>query len=681
MPIQLVSCRRCACGLLFLLALIPLASHAQKFKDPTPDELAMTSDAKAPGAPAVILYREEVTDNFNHFISEYVRIKILTADGLNRADVVVPRTASGHGLVIEARTIHPDGKIVPLNSPSSAMQSRNDGTHYVTMPAASVGSILEYRWTLAIGDALVTGATPGQQEFQNSALASAVPFWNVQPDLFAHKEHFYYNPLSDQERNVIGNLSITRIVDGEIAHYILFSAHLPAGAQVQVSPKLDYTLDLADVPAFVAEAEAPPEANTRYSVRFYFTPYLAPDTFWAAEGKRWSKEVDQAAAPSADLQAAAAQLTAGATTDDAKARKLYDAVQALTNTAFVAGSGEGAEQLGGAGTPRNAQAVWAGKGGSPSELAVVYLALARAAGLHVSAMRINDRRRMFFDPNYLALDQLPALIVVFHAEAGDVFLDPGQKMLPFGDLHWAHTLCGGLLVTANGTTASATTPPNNLKDAVSARLADLTLDPKGGVTGSVKLLMNGPFALHWRQINLSEGSQAVVSGLNEVLAESLPTGVSATVRQIHGIDTTNGYFEVVAQIAGQLGKSDGKGLEVPGFFFASQKSTTLANQKSRTQPIAMKYAGQQIDDAVFHLPAGFSVASAPQSQQIPWPDHAAMVVKVQAGAGVLDVKRIFAQSFVLLPAQDLPALQGFYQKVIEADQQTVMFSASGAAGN
>jgi hypothetical protein len=670
------------CGLLFLLALIPLASHAQKFKDPTPDELAMTSDAKAPGASAVILYREEVTDNFNHFISEYVRIKILTAEGLNRAEVAVPRTASGHGPVIEARIIHPDGKIVPLNPPSSAaIQSRNDGTHYFTMPAASVGSILEYRWTLAIGDALVSGVTPGQQEFQNSALASSVPFWNVQPDLFAHKEHFYYNPLSDQERNVIGNLSITRIVDGEIAHYILFSAHLPAGAQVQVSPKQDYTLDLVDVPAFVTEADAPPEANTRYSVRFYFTPYLAPDTFWAAEGKRWSKEVDQAAAPTADLQAAAAQLTAGATTDDAKARKLYDAVQALTNTAFVAGSGEGAEQLGGAGTPRNAQAVWIGKGGSPSELAIVYLALARAAGLHVSAMRINDRRRMFFDPNYLALDQLPALIVVFHAAAGDVFLDPGQKMLPFGDLHWAHTLCGGLLETATGTTASVTTPPNSLKDSVSARLADLTLDSKGGVTGSVKLLMNGPFALHWRQMNLSEGSQAVEGKLNELLADSLPTAVSGTVRQIHGIDTTDGYFEVVAQIAGQIGKSNGKQLEMPTFFFNFKDSTALANRKGRAQPLAMKYAGQEIDDAVFHLPSGFSIVSAPQSQQLPWPGHAAMVVNVQAGAGVIEVKRIFARSFVLLPAQDLPALQGFYQKVIEADQQTVVFAPSVSTGN
>ncbi|MDE3162063.1 MAG: hypothetical protein KGL64_02290 [Acidobacteriota bacterium] len=660
-----------------------MALKAQKFKDATPDELSMTSDPKAPGAAAVYLYREEVTDNFNHYFSEYARIKILTADGLGRADVPVPGTANGHRPTIEARAIHPDGKITPLNASSNdAVQTRSDGTQYFTIPSATVGSILEYRWTLAVGDSAVSGVTPGQQEFQNSALASEIPFWNVQEDLFVHKEHFYYNPLTDEERNVIGNLSITRIVDGEIAHYILFSGHLPPGAQVQVSPKQDYTLDVMNVPAFVEEQHAPPIANVRYSVRFYFTPYVTPDSYWTAEGKRWSQAMDQAASVTQDLKAAAAQLTAGAANEDAKARRLYDAVQGLANTAFSTGRDpEDIEQLGERGHLRSAQAVWAAKSGAPNELATVYLALARAAGLNASAMSVNDRRWRLFDPGFLSLQQLPVLLVVLHLGTGDLFLDPGQKMAPYGELHWAHTLCGGLLQTSSGAVTSVTTPPNNIKEAVTARLADISLDATGGMTGTVKFLMSGPSALSWRQRNLTQGTQAIQTELERQLFSSMPPSVSGSIRQIHGLDTPNGYLEVVAQVSGKVAKADGKHLEVPAFFFTHDESVALATTKERTQPVSMQFAGQQVDDAVFHLPAGFTVASAPQNLQLPWPGRGALMVKAQAGAGVLDDKRIFAVSFVLLPLQEFPALQSFYQKVKEADQQTAVFAAGNAGGN
>lgn len=683
MPIQVAARHHRALGLLFALAILPVALKAQKFKDPTSDELSMASDPKAPGASAVYLYREEVTDNFNHFISEYARIKILTADGLGRADVPVPETAKGHRPTIEARTIHADGKITPLTASSNdAVRTRPDGTQYFSIPAATLGSILEYRWTLAIGDAAVSGVTPGQQDFQNSALAGEIPLWSVQTDLFVHREHFYFNPLTDQERNVIGNLSITRIVDGEIAHYILFSAHLPPGAQVQVSPKQDYTLDLTNVPAFVEEPQAPPMANVRYSVRFYFTPYLTPDSYWAAEGKRWSQAMDQAASATQDLKAAAAQLTAGAATEDVKARRLYDAVQGMANTAFSMGRDpEDLEQFGEIGHLRGAQAVWTARSGAPNELAAVYLALARAVGLDASAMRVNDRRLRLFDPGFLSLRQLPVLLVVLHLGAGDVFLDPGQKMAPYGELHWAHTLCGGLLQTSSGTVTSVTTPPNNIKDAVSARLADVSLDATGGLTGTVKFLMSGPSALSRRQRNLTQGTQAIQTELESQLSSSIPPGVSGSIQQIHGLDTPNGYIEVVAQVSGKLGKADGKHLEVPAFFFTHDESVALATTKERTQPVSMQFAGQEVDDAVFHLPAGFTVESAPQNLQVPWPGRGALMVKAQTGAGVLDDKRIFAESFVLLPLQEFPALQSFYQKVKEADQQTAVFSLGSSGEN
>ena len=124
----------------------------------------------------------------------------------------------------------------------------------------------------------------------DSALASAIPYWDVQLDVPIRKEHFYYNPLNDLERDVLGNQNITHYdSEGEIANYLLYSARLPAGAKVQASPHRDYALDLTDVPAIVHENDAPPERSRVYSVHFYYTPFLTGNDFWAAEGKRWSK--------------------------------------------------------------------------------------------------------------------------------------------------------------------------------------------------------------------------------------------------------------------------------------------------------------------------------------------------------------------------------------------------------
>ena len=102
---------------------------------------------------------------------------------------------------------------------------------------------------------------------------------------------------------------------------------------------------------------------------------------------------------------------------------------------------------------------------------------------------------------------------MLHLNGADVFLDPGEKFLPYGQLHWAHTLCGGLLETASAVDISALTPANQSKDAITAHTAELTVDAQGGVTGTVKFLLNGPEALRLRQLALTADSAEVQSAV------------------------------------------------------------------------------------------------------------------------------------------------------------------------
>ncbi len=86
-----------------------------QFKQPTPEELKMTSDPKAPGADAVYLNIEEVSNDPLHYETVYARIKVLTEKGKEMATVDVPYLRGGFKVAdVKGRTIHADGQVIPL---------------------------------------------------------------------------------------------------------------------------------------------------------------------------------------------------------------------------------------------------------------------------------------------------------------------------------------------------------------------------------------------------------------------------------------------------------------------------------------------------------------------------------------------------------------------------------------
>ena len=82
------------------------------FEPVSPAELQMTKEPQAPGAAAVILFRQVDRDDTGRTAHEnnYFRIKILTEEGRKYADIEIPffkdRGTVGN---IRARTIRPDG--------------------------------------------------------------------------------------------------------------------------------------------------------------------------------------------------------------------------------------------------------------------------------------------------------------------------------------------------------------------------------------------------------------------------------------------------------------------------------------------------------------------------------------------------------------------------------------------
>src|SRR5256885_63540 len=145
-------------GLLVIFALSSRAFAFDDWRPITPEELKMTSEPQAPGAPAILLFRQVDRDDRGLTAHEknYFRIKILTEAGRKYADVEIPFSKSiGNNVVnIKGRTIAPDGSITNYEGKvfeKSIVKAK--GVKYMaktfTLPNVQVGSIIEYYYTVS----------------------------------------------------------------------------------------------------------------------------------------------------------------------------------------------------------------------------------------------------------------------------------------------------------------------------------------------------------------------------------------------------------------------------------------------------------------------------------------------------------------------------------------------------
>src|SRR4029077_13325287 len=132
------------------------ASAGVGFQPVNPEELKMTSEPLAPGAPAIILYRQgDRDDNRNTPPQDnYLRVKILTEEGRRQANVELVFAKEYENIVgLRARTIKRDGSIVDFDGKVfDKLIVKARGREYAaktfTLPDVEVGGIIEYYYTI-----------------------------------------------------------------------------------------------------------------------------------------------------------------------------------------------------------------------------------------------------------------------------------------------------------------------------------------------------------------------------------------------------------------------------------------------------------------------------------------------------------------------------------------------------
>jgi hypothetical protein len=620
-----------------------------EFPELTQEELRMTLDPKAPGAAAVILYREELVDDNFRYRSFMVRIKVLTEKGMEAATIHIPYYKSWSKVSnIQGRTVHPDGTVYPLAAkPSELTDVKSKFIQYnemvFTLPNVEVGSVIEFRLQIHYDP---QGPLPQ-------------PEWIIQQAFFVHKAHYLFQPSYRGTS-------------------IAWSSHPKPGTEIACNNQGRCTYDVEDVPAVPHEDWMPPLNSLRMRVQFYYGGFRDSNQFWQEYGKDWAREMEKFANGDKAIKNAVAGLVSASDTEEQKAKKLYDAVMKLENTDFTRKKSSEERKKEKIKEIKKAEDVWVQKSGSSDELALLYVAMARAAGLRAVPMKVVNRDSAIFDPNYLNEWQLDDYIAVVTINGKDLFLDPGQKMCPFGLLHWKHTYARGLREDGKGATI-ALTPGNTYTQNLEQRIADLAVGPDAGVKGSIRVVMAGQRALQWRQAAIRNDEDEVKKSFNEWMRGIVPDGVQADFDHFLALDDYNSNLVAALKVSGQLGSATGKHFFLPGMFFESHASHPFVATDHREMPVDVHYPERVLDDVTYHLPDGFAVESAPQAASIPWASLAQLRVASKADKDKVEIGRSLAYNFTLVDQKDYGELRDFYQKVATADQQQLVLTRGAPA--
>jgi transglutaminase superfamily protein len=665
--------------LLYLSTFTP--ARADQWTQPTTEELRMTSQPEVPGAAAVYLYREERTEDKYHVFDVYIRLKVLTEGGKQYGDVELTFASfqnrnsydfRGYTVGdIAGRTIHADGTIIPFTGkPYEKLIEKTEGSRVMaevfSMPDVQVGSIIEYRYSLHIDE-------------DRQLIA---PQWYIQSNLYTRKAHYVWKPTSDT--------LITNDDRGQLSNTIAWTPILPTGTTLQQirQPKVGTTgeeeqlifeVNAHDIPPIPNEELMPPIGSFSYRVLFYYSHYWTPADYWQSEGKHWSKLQDKFIGPGPGVNTAVQQLTAPSDTQDKKLRKLYDAVMQIENTNFTRARSQSEEKALGLDKPQSTDDILARKRGSSNQLAELFVAMARAAGMKAHIMAVTSRDRHLFNRNYLSLSQLDDFVAIVNVDGKEQFFDPGARYCPYQHLAWKHTGTEGVRQTDGGG-EFARTPGEPYTFSRVQRVANLTMDQQGIVTGTVKITFTGSPALNWRQRSLTGDATGLDHDLRESVEKLVPQGMDVKVRTIEKLPDYESPLTVNFDVEGPLASSTGKRLLLSGDIFEAN-SRSIFPQEKRETAVYFEYAHLTQDAVRVNFPATLAVESLPAGTQYQLLKSAMYALKTESTPTSITFRREFLLGDIIFMADEYPALRTFYGQFENKDQEPVVLHAASATSD
>jgi transglutaminase-like putative cysteine protease len=631
---------------------LPVVNAAVGFQPVLPEELKMTREPLAPGAPAIVLFRQVDRDDTGRTAhqDDYFRIKILTEEGRKYADIEIPfyKEHGNNVTGIKGRTIRPDGSIANFEGKvfeKAILKAK--GLKYMaktfTLPDIQVGSVIEYYYTYDLSEQFIYDSR-----------------WILSDELFTKKAAFSLRPYTSPYIPVGIRWSWQMLPEGT--------------APPKEGPDHVIRLEAANIPAFQTEDFMPPENELKSRVDFtYYTASMGaqpPDKFWKEIGKRRSDELESFVGKQKAMAQAVAQIVSPSDSDEEKLQKIYARVQQIRNTSYEVRKTQQEEKREKEKDLNNVEEVWKRGYGNGTQLTWLYLALVRAAGFEAYGVWASERRNYFFNPQQMDSYKLDANVVLVKLKGTDIYCDPGGAFTPFKLLTWEETGVQGLRLDKDGGTWIRTMIPPSSASRIE-RKADLKLSDSGDIEGNLTVTFTGLEALRRRveERNVDEAERKTF--LEDQVKEYIPAASEVDLK--NKPDWNSSAVPLVAEftlkIPGWASGAGRRALVPVGLFSATEHH--LFDHAVRVHPIYFEFPFQKVDDITIELPAGWQTTSLPAAQNV---DAKAVVysLKVENDKNRLHLTRKLAVEILLAEAKYYAALRNFFQSVRTGDEEQIV---------
>jgi len=632
------------------------AAYADDWKPIPPDDLKMTDLPEAPGAPAVILYRQvDRTDKlYGSKEFEYVRIKVLTEAGRAFANVDIPIIAGTQQISsVRGRTVHPDGSIAAFDGKLYEQTIiKTKGRKYLaktfTLPDVQVGSIIEYQY---------------YKDFLDRRFYDEL--WVVSHRLFTRQAKFTMEPYTEHGIAVRWDTP----------------AGLPEGTR---GPEADargvVRLEVKNVPAFEEEDYMPPEDELKLRVEFHYSygnDESDPVRYWKQFGKKAYADAESFADKRGFLAQITAETVGTETAPQAKLERIYARVQQIRNLSYGTRISEQQKLQEGIKPNNNVEDVWKNGAAAKHEIDWLFLGMARAAGFEVAPMRISNRKQFFFNKERRNSHELGFSGVWVKLPDRAIVLDPGAKFAPFGLLPWEETGVSALKLDKDGG-AWFETPLDTPESSRVLRKADLKLLEDGSIEGQLTVTYSGQEAFARRIDALVQDDEAREKTLEGQVKSYIP--VASEVRLAAQPDWTSSAPTLIAEFhlkipAWAAGSS--KRLLLPCGLFSQQQKHVFEHSERR-QAIYFEHPVEDTDEIRIAVPDGWQVTGVPkpETMDLQAAKYSFMVLRT---GNVLLIRRNLAIAFVLMDQKFYPTLRGFFQKARTTDEEQIVLQPAATS--
>lgn len=650
--------------LLTLLVFSQAVFAGDEWREITPAELQMKTPKVEPGADAEAIFWEvRIDDSSSEDLSmkHYVRVKIFTELGREKySKFDIPFIKGIKIKDIAARIIKADGSIVEI-SPKDVFEREIIKANKVKVKAKSFavpniepGVIVEYRYREVIDDA---GAVGMDLAFQR--------------DIPVQKLSYYYKPYNKKEPDYQAyNFTDTQFVKDEKGYYLAQRTNVPAFKEEPRMPPEDTVrpwMLLQGVRLSVTSASA-------FSISFTIKDPSNMSAYWGAVGVERAGLVKFMNKSSKEIKKAATEITASASTDDEKLRKLYEFCQTqIRNTSFDPSlTDEERKKL-----PKIKEVddVLKHKVANAQYVDMLFGAMANSLGFETRVAFAGNRNKMFFTPDMTNESFIHPAAIAVQVGGKWKYFNPGISVLPYGMLVWYEEDVWALLV-GEKQLAWEKTPLTDINKTVNKRTGKFKLLEDGTLEGDVRIEYTGQSALSTRLDIFEDSDIKREESLKEEVKQRISTAEVSNVVIENITDASKPLvYGYKIRVPGYAQKTGKRLFVQPGFF--EYGVTPLFSSANRKYDVYFRYPWSEVDDVEISLPQGFSLDSADRPEDLADPSNIGSL-KITIGVDNAQTFMKYTRKFhfgnggkLLFPVASYQGVKNLFDAFHKADAHTI----------